>query len=375
MLIVCPSCASSYKIPDEKLGANGRTVRCKRCATTWFAKPEAEEPAADAAEIDPFAAAVASIDRAADSADEIMARATGDFVAPAPADAPPDESPIANPEESDAFAKLDAPKVDMERVAAEIDGEVVAASARSPDEPETPAAEDAPPARRSVLARLLAAPAAAIGALAGLAGRFRRAPAVEAEPVDLGAVVAPARETQPEALSSAERLIPSRQDATARAPEPARPSVGARLAPYAALAAACAAVVAVAAREPIADAAPPLGRVYAAMGLGAAGADAVVVNVTSEIASGEGGDVLLVEGEVVNRAATRTPTPALRVAVRDDRGVELYAWPAQSLKLSLEPGERTVFRARLASPPPAGRSVKVRVDSEAKGDARQPRAS
>ena len=42
MLIVCPSCATSYMIDPASLGAAGRTVRCTRCKTSWFAGgPEA----------------------------------------------------------------------------------------------------------------------------------------------------------------------------------------------------------------------------------------------------------------------------------------------------------------------------------------------
>jgi predicted Zn finger-like uncharacterized protein len=36
MLIVCPSCASEYTIDPDKLGADGRTVRCAICRDTWF---------------------------------------------------------------------------------------------------------------------------------------------------------------------------------------------------------------------------------------------------------------------------------------------------------------------------------------------------
>jgi predicted Zn finger-like uncharacterized protein len=37
MLIVCPSCATSYMIDPATLGPAGRTVRCARCKSTWFA--------------------------------------------------------------------------------------------------------------------------------------------------------------------------------------------------------------------------------------------------------------------------------------------------------------------------------------------------
>jgi predicted Zn finger-like uncharacterized protein len=37
MLIVCPSCATSYTIEPASLGPAGRTVRCTRCRASWFA--------------------------------------------------------------------------------------------------------------------------------------------------------------------------------------------------------------------------------------------------------------------------------------------------------------------------------------------------
>ncbi len=46
MLIVCPSCASEYMIDPGRLGAEGRTVRCAGCKSTWFVAPEAEEMSA-----------------------------------------------------------------------------------------------------------------------------------------------------------------------------------------------------------------------------------------------------------------------------------------------------------------------------------------
>ncbi len=38
MLIVCPSCASTYSLTPEQLG-QGRTLRCASCRETWFASP------------------------------------------------------------------------------------------------------------------------------------------------------------------------------------------------------------------------------------------------------------------------------------------------------------------------------------------------
>jgi predicted Zn finger-like uncharacterized protein len=47
MLIVCPTCASEYRIEPAQLGPEGRRVRCSSCQNDWFASPqEAEIPAA-----------------------------------------------------------------------------------------------------------------------------------------------------------------------------------------------------------------------------------------------------------------------------------------------------------------------------------------
>ncbi len=46
MLIVCPSCATSYIIDATSLGAGGRMVRCARCKATWFADAAQDEAAA-----------------------------------------------------------------------------------------------------------------------------------------------------------------------------------------------------------------------------------------------------------------------------------------------------------------------------------------
>jgi len=43
MLLSCPSCETSFRVKPEALGPSGRTVRCARCQTSWFALPEGAE--------------------------------------------------------------------------------------------------------------------------------------------------------------------------------------------------------------------------------------------------------------------------------------------------------------------------------------------
>ena len=50
MLIVCPTCASEYRIDIDRVGMEGRSVRCAACRETWFITP-AEILAAQADEL------------------------------------------------------------------------------------------------------------------------------------------------------------------------------------------------------------------------------------------------------------------------------------------------------------------------------------
>jgi len=59
MLIVCPTCATTYQIKLAALGEAGRTVRCAGCKNTWFATPDSAIMEAATALV-PIAAAAAS---------------------------------------------------------------------------------------------------------------------------------------------------------------------------------------------------------------------------------------------------------------------------------------------------------------------------
>lgn len=82
------------------------------------------------------------------------------------------------------------------------------------------------------------------------------------------------------------------------------------------------------------------------------------VKVTAETVDGK--PVMLIEGYVVSETRVPTAMPRLRFVVRDDKGTEIYAWSAVLEQPGLNPGDKTWFKSRLASPPAEGRSIDVR---------------
>lgn len=55
MILTCPACATSYFVPDDAIGPNGRRVRCKSCGHDWRATLEDEPLELSAAAEEPVA--------------------------------------------------------------------------------------------------------------------------------------------------------------------------------------------------------------------------------------------------------------------------------------------------------------------------------
>ena len=53
MLLVCPHCATSYRVASGSLGEAGRSVRCVNCLSTWFESPRPAVPEMAEAADDP----------------------------------------------------------------------------------------------------------------------------------------------------------------------------------------------------------------------------------------------------------------------------------------------------------------------------------
>ena len=74
----------------------------------------------------------------------------------------------------------------------------------------------------------------------------------------------------------------------------------------------------------------------------------------------DGVPILIVEGNIVNKAGKAAEVPRLKLVVRNAARQEIYSWTAVPERNRLPPGEAVAFVARLASPPPEGRDVVVR---------------
>jgi predicted Zn finger-like uncharacterized protein len=113
MLIVCPSCATSYDVELASLQPNGRQVRCVRCRYVWRAEPSHAEKLMAAAQaiapvpemadtVESFAGGIASSDSPNAAVGETI---DGEFD-PAPVDASLDPGV-----ESPAEIQVDAPPI------------------------------------------------------------------------------------------------------------------------------------------------------------------------------------------------------------------------------------------------------------------------
>jgi predicted Zn finger-like uncharacterized protein len=96
MLIVCPSCGTSYDVEPQTVSPNGRQVRCARCRTVWRAEPS-HAVAVAAAGIGDEAPMVGP-------AGEFESAAAGSFESAAP---PDDTSLAPDFNEQDATAAAD----------------------------------------------------------------------------------------------------------------------------------------------------------------------------------------------------------------------------------------------------------------------------
>jgi predicted Zn finger-like uncharacterized protein len=306
MLIVCPSCQTSYDVSAASLGEAGRSVRCVRCQEVWFATPAA----AEASVMANAAAASAQYQRRA----ETSGNTPGSD--PAGGDASPDDDPET------VDPNLAARAAGLSNVAFGDPLISVGAVATGMVETESLAVYDAPP-----LAPEDDAPA----------------------PGPVGAVAEPAEDIETVAARRA------RRETTGRARGGWRPSAAMLIMLLLPLNAAL-----LGWRSDVVRLMPQTASLFAAIGLpvnlrGLAFTD---VKTTKEVHDGV--PVLLVQGTIANVSRQPHDVARLRFAMRNSAGREIYTWTTLPARSVLAPGDSEPFQTRLASPPAEGREVVVR---------------
>jgi predicted Zn finger-like uncharacterized protein len=296
MQIVCPNCATAYQVEPSSVGPAGRSVRCARCRSVWFAaSTQALTDIAEShrAEMAQFATA------SADAGPESW---------PQPDDGTSTYQPPAAPDAADIGFVHDAPSIATGDSATsgptpgqDSDGPLIDSPALAPLGHEPDLAAALPEDIETVAARRAAA-------LAGK-GRFGW-PLPGLPTLILGLVL-----------------------------------IDLGLFAW---------------RAEIVRAAPQTASLYAALGLAVNLRGLLIADVTTDMVTSEGVPVLVVQGKIASAAKRTIEVPRLRFAVRNASGNEIYSWTTLPSRSLLGPGEAFAFQSRLASPPPETRDVLVR---------------
>ena len=306
MLIVCPSCATSYDVEPASLGANGRQVRCVRCRTVWRAElNRAAQLTAAAAALGPGAEVLPDAAGAAIVADvETVAAAAENGAQAAASGAPPAEQP-------------DQPLAEVSPGIADSD------SAENPGMPEAETAEvEAPPLAPIDLD----------------AGR---------SPIDID-------DDQPS------------EDVETAAARRARP--GKRLLQLPSLSRLQGLILGllivdamlIGWRADVVRLLPQTASLYAAIGMPVNLRGLGLDDLSTATEMHEGVPILVVRGKIVNVTGATTEVPRLKLVVRDAARREIYSWTVAASAARLLAYQTTDFSSRLASPPAGSKDVMVR---------------
>jgi predicted Zn finger-like uncharacterized protein len=320
MLIVCPTCATSYMIDEASLGPAGRAVRCARCRGSWHAGgPE------NSASISGFV-------------NDVIAEAEAQqSVSPAPTTVP-----AARPAAEFSSTSRDVSVPD------DFGAEPEAPFAAAPSDDTTAdntwsSGNDAPPD-----------------------GIDHRGPAATPEPVhDAPSIVPPAAPSplrRPSAASTSLEVDDVEDFVARRERMKSKRTNRRRASKWTAIVLVLLGfnIALVGARNEVVRYLPQTASLFAMIGLPVNLRSLSFENVKVVKEEADGASVLLIEGEIVSTAGSTVEVPRLRFAVRNVHGQEIYAWTALATRGSLAPGERLPFRSRLASPPADASDVMVR---------------
>lgn len=340
MLIVCPSCATSYEVDPVSVGPSGRQVRCVRCRTVWRAElSRAEKLRAAAAAIAPGVA---------------IAPAAGTFAAGIPAQpqndawsAPEMPAQMVSQAEAEA-ADLDEAFNGYEAVEPVADLDAALAASAAADEPVAASdfAEDETLHHERDLDY-------------GHSDEIQAPPIV---PVDLDeadpAFAIPAQPVRrPIQSNNVESVAARRRRASAKRGLPRWPLTALQ---SAILVLIVLDMVVIGWRNEIVRVLPQTASFYAATRMPVNLRGLVFDNVTTSMEQHEGVPILVVQGSIVNDVRHSIELPRLKFLVRNAAREEIYTWTVVPPRAVLPSGEAVAFRTRLASPPPETRDVLLR---------------
>jgi len=306
MLIVCPSCATSYEVNPESLPPLGRQVRCFRCLKVWHAEPS---------QADKLFAAAAAIAPGADANDDTVSSTAALMSRPRPA--------------ADGGARSDA-QVALQHEESTDSGSFAGSVNEFANEVSESAYVEAPP--------LATADVDAAGS-----------PSIDVDSND-----AANERPQPRDIESA----------AARYQQQREPKSGSRwplsLLQTSILALVLVDTIIVGWRSDVVRILPQTASFYALLRLPVNLRGLTFDGIVAGAEQHEGVPIVVVEGNIVNNANKLVDVPRLKFIVRNAERQEIYSWTAVPSRSSLPPGEAVGFRTRLASPPPDTRDVVVR---------------
>ena len=319
MLIVCPSCATSYMIDQASFGPAGRTVRCARCKVTWVAG----EPK---------------------STSDVTA-----FVDSVIADAGAQSTPLARTEAAPLPTAAAPPPPSAQAAAADVgaeDSESITATDSKAPPVEPPPPEPAPAETPATEPDEAQAPEPEPAMIADAPSLV---PPIEHEPLPDAANAEPDSE-------DAESFDARRQRLQGRRKQLLRSSRWTAII----LVLVAFNVALLGARKDVVRYLPQTASLFAAIGLPVNLRNLKFENVRISKETQDGINNLIVEGAIVSEAGKPVEVPRLRFAARNSTGQEVYTWTMPPPRSILGPGERLEFRSQIPAPPADASDVMVR---------------
>jgi predicted Zn finger-like uncharacterized protein len=304
MLIVCPSCASSYMIDPAAVGPAGRTVRCARCKASWFAGGPKREP------------------DVATFVDSVIAEAEGKLPVQKRSQTPPQTAAIKQQAADDFGAEASQTVTKIEAKAPPFEP-----PPRAPAPAEVHASEPEP---------------------ATIADAPSLVPPIGHEPLPVAGEAA--FESEEEGFDVRRQLLLARRVKSRRSSR------------WTAVILVLVAfnVAVIGGRNDVVRYLPQTASLFAAIGLPVNLRGLKFENVRISKETQDGSSILIVQGAIVSESGKAIEVPRLRFAARNAGGQEVYTWTMPPPASILGPGERMEFRSQIPARPADASDVMVR---------------